>query len=567
VTVSVLAAAVAGTWAFACDDPPPVTPAALAARAELGRRLFFDPAVSRTGRVSCSQCHDPEHGFSDRSHPSQDEFGPMSRRSMPVTDLPGGPMHSDGEFKDVRALLEARLLPFEDLALDRREAALSTFGVHINSYGNPDGPTPGLVPVASRVAEDGHYARAFAAAFGTTDPSIDRVMDALQAYMATLRTQPNALDRFVAGDDAALAPAARRGLALFTGKARCSTCHVVEPTDGRAPLRDGRFHDTGIAWRTARAQGSDDPARDADEGRAAHGRRAAERRRDKMRFKTPSLRDVARRAPFMHDGSLATLADVIEFYDAGGARHFGLDASIRPLGLTSEEKDELLSFLFALSGRERAGLAPAPARRTTTVRLVQPDGTPIVNAAVGVEPAGERFAGASSATAALRTDRRGRVTFTFPNCTHVRLRVEGHGIAGARLLPDVAGDAELVAVPQDVVALRVLSGPDDLPDQIRATPASTVDELGRPALKRDGEPIAFRLVRALSKSEGLYVARVGAETRGSARRTLVPRGDGGAAFIVQSDLDFVGGGLTFVDMRPPRAVVEARPASSSTGQR
>src|SRR5262245_15556248 len=140
-------AAAAGTWAFAGGEGVPriaPVPAEMrAARVELGRRLFFDPAVSRTGRVSCAQCHDPDQGFTDKAHPSQDEFGPMTRRSMPVTDLPAGPMHSDGEFKDVRALLAARLLPFEDLEEERRDAAVRSFGLHLDPYGNPDGPKPG----------------------------------------------------------------------------------------------------------------------------------------------------------------------------------------------------------------------------------------------------------------------------------------------------------------------------------------------------------------------------------------------------------------------------------------
>jgi cytochrome c peroxidase len=564
-TVSVLAAA-AGTWAFAGGDQArkeaPVTAETLAARVELGRRLFFDPAVSRTGRVSCAQCHDPEHGFTDKAHPSQDEFGPMSRRAMPLLDLPHGPMHSDGEFADVRELLEARLLPFDDLAGTRRIETLSRFGVHFDAYGNPDGAKPGVVPVAQRVAADGFYASSFSAAFGESVPTIDGVMDALDAYLSSLRAAPNGLDRFLAGEDGALAPSARRGLALFSGKARCSTCHLVEAADGRAPLRDGLFHDTGIAWRSARAKGSDDPARDADQGLGAHGRRVAERRRDGMKFKTPSLREAARRGPFMHDGSLATLADVIAYYDAGGAHHPGLDPVLRPLALTEDEKTDLLSFLFALSGPERAGLAPAPVRGTTTVRFVEPDGTPIAGAAVGIEPAGDRFRGAAAEPAALRTDARGRVTFEFPNCTHVRLRVGNHGVAGARVLPDFVDNAELVAVPQDCVALRVLTDGTGLPDQVRATPAQTVDSLTRPVAKAEGDPLFFKLVRALSKSEGIYVTRIGNDAPGSVRRTLLPRGGDGAVTVVQADLDLTGGGLTYVDLRPAKATA-APPTTSA----
>lgn len=561
-------AAAAGTWAFAggAGDVTPAPDDQRAARVELGRRLFFDPIVSRTGRFSCAQCHDPGHGFTDMSQPSLDEFGPMARRSMPLTDLPQGPMHSDGEFKDVRDLLGARLLPFDDLDNERRLATLSRFGIHFDAYGNPDGVPPALVPVAQRVTQDGLYARAFTAAYGNSVPTIDRVMESIDAYVASLRTQPNAFDRFIAGEEDALTPSARRGLALFTGKASCATCHLVEPVDGRAPLRDGKFHDTGVSWRTALAQGSDDPARDGDQGRAAHERRGAEKQRDRMRFKTPSLRDVGKRGPFMHDGSLATLADVIAMYDKGGTRHPGLDPAIRRLDLTPDEKDDLLSFLFALSGPDRAGIAAPPVRggRTTTVRLVEPDGRPIAGAAVGVEPEGDRFSGEAATTALLRTDARGRITFAFPNCTHVRLRVEGHGVANGRLLPDVSGDVDLIAVPQDSAALRVLSDGEGLPRQIRAVPMLKVDAVGRPAEPREGDSLVFTLARALSADEGVYVARLDKDVRGSTRRTLVPRGGNGSVTAAQADVDVTGGAMTYVDLRPP---LTAKSAPVAGGER
>jgi len=555
--------AAAGAWAAPGVPAGAVADARHAARVELGRRLFFDPVVSRTGRKSCASCHDPEHGFTDLAHPSQDEFGPMARRAMPVTDLPNGPMHADGEFRDVRDLLAARLVPFDQLDHDRRVAALHTFGLQIDPYGNLEGGRPGLVPVAQRVAADGFYASSFVAAFDDPTPTIDRVMDAVEAYVGSLRTGASPFDRYLAGEDAALAAPARRGLALYVGKANCGTCHLIAAVDGRPPLRDGKFHDTGISWRTAKAKGLLDPAKDGDLGRAAHERRGDDRRRDAMEFKTPSLRDVARRGPFMHDGSLATLADVVAYYDKGGARHPGLDAALHPLALSEDEKDDLLAFLLALSAPERAGLAAPTAAfgRATTVRLVDPDGKPIAEAAVGVEPAGDRFDGDAPRPTLilLRSDATGRVTFPFPRCTHVEIRVEGHGVAGGRLLPDVAGDAELVAVPENAVAIRVLCDGTDLPDQIRAVPTATVDARTRPVAPQEGDALVFVRSLKISASEAVYVARPSFDKHVSVRRTLIPKGAGGAAMIVQADVDLSPGGFTSIDMRPPR------PATSLTG--
>jgi cytochrome c peroxidase len=132
------------------------------------------------------------------------------------------------------------------------------------------------------------------------------------------------------GDTAALSTVAKRGLQLFTGKAGCSDCHV-------GPLfTDGEFHNTGVAWRDGAY---------ADSGRALVARRAE----DVGRFKTPSLRNVARTSPYMHDGSIGSLADVIEFYDGGGRANPRLDPMIRPLRLTADEKRALLEFLAALT--------------------------------------------------------------------------------------------------------------------------------------------------------------------------------------------------------------------------
>jgi cytochrome c peroxidase len=146
---------------------------------------------------------------------------------------------------------------------------------------------------------------------------------ALAAYVRSILAGDSRFDRFVNGDRAALSRQERSGLELFRGKANCTACHVG-PT-----LSDHALHNTGVAWKN-------DGLTDAGGGNG--------------KFKTPTLREIARTAPYMHNGSLATLQDVIDHYDHGGNRHALLDPEIRPLHLTAAEKQQLRAFLEGLSG-------------------------------------------------------------------------------------------------------------------------------------------------------------------------------------------------------------------------
>jgi cytochrome c peroxidase len=138
-------------------------------------------------------------------------------------------------------------------------------------------------------------------------------------------------DRFINGDREALTTDQQAGLQIFRGKGNCTACHVG-PT-----FSDERFHNTGVAWRDGRF---------VDDGRFEVTRAEG----DRGAFKTPTLRESARTAPYMHDGSLLTLRDVIDYYDRGGNANPGLDAELRPLRLTAAEKDALVAFLSALNG-------------------------------------------------------------------------------------------------------------------------------------------------------------------------------------------------------------------------
>jgi len=151
---------------------------------------------------------------------------------------------------------------------------------------------------------------------------------ALASYVRSILSGDSPYDRFINGDPAALTEEHRAGLQIFRGKGNCTACHVG-PT-----FTDERLHNTGVAWRDGQL---------ADVGAG------------KGTFKTPTLREVARTAPYMHDGSLATLEDVIEFYDGGGRPNPNLDSEMRPLHLTAGEKRALVVFLQALSGVIREG--------------------------------------------------------------------------------------------------------------------------------------------------------------------------------------------------------------------
>ena len=159
---------------------------------------------------------------------------------------------------------------------------------------------------------------------------------ALASFVRTILSGNSPYDRFTNGDAQSLSGQARLGLSIFRGKGRCTTCHAGPN------LTDERFHNPGVAWPGAQLR---DPGRFAVSGNPE----------DRGAFKTPTLREAVRTAPYMHDGSLATLNDVVEYYDKGGNPNPGLDSDLRQLHLTVEEKRALVAFLRSLSGTVREG--------------------------------------------------------------------------------------------------------------------------------------------------------------------------------------------------------------------
>lgn len=275
-----------------------------AAKIELGRTLFFDPVLSADGSMSCSSCHQPGRYFTDgrpRAVGIHDRVGARNVPSL-FNVVYGRSFFWDGRAPSLEDQVLQPIQGENELGLE-------------------------LDVLVRRLATRERYRAAFAKAFG--DSTIDplRVSGAIAAYLRTLRSGNAPFDQFMYGDTTAMSADARKGFRLFVGRANCAVCHT-------APLfTDHQFHNTGVSY------GSADAGRFAVTGRPA----------DRGAFKTPSLRNVAATPPYMHDGSLATLGDVIEHYDRGGTPNPYLDAEIQPLRLTAAEKRQLIAFLEALT--------------------------------------------------------------------------------------------------------------------------------------------------------------------------------------------------------------------------
>jgi cytochrome c peroxidase len=267
--------------------------------------LFFDPVLSGSRARSCASCHNPGLSWGDGLARSiGDGQQAMGLRAPTLLDIAWVPrLGWDGKFRNLESVAFAPItsaanmnLP-EKVLLERLEAI------------------PG-------------YVRSFVEAFDEGPITRAKIESALATYERSIVSQTAPFDRWVMGDEHAIDADAKRGFALFRGKARCAECH-----SGFA-FTDGSFHDIGSAT-------------GEDIGR---GRLFPTSIKLRYAFKTPTLRDVARRAPYMHDGALATLEDVIALYDRGGIARESRSELIAPLGLSATEKSDLIAFLQTLTG-------------------------------------------------------------------------------------------------------------------------------------------------------------------------------------------------------------------------
>jgi cytochrome c peroxidase len=298
-------------------DPVPIPPGnpQTPQKIELGRLLFFDPRLSVDGTIACASCHDPALGWSNGLSFAFGVRGRTGRRSAPTVL---NAAYYDTLFWDGRAP-----------SLEEQAKGPLTNPIEM---GGQDGAA-----IAARVAEVPGYATRFAGVFGPGPVTFDAVVNAIAAYERTLLAANSPFDRYTyGGDRSALSAAQVRGLALFKDKdgPNCAKCHRFD--DFSALMTDLRFHNVGV--------GSDHP--DPDVGREA----VTGRPEDRGRFRTPSLRNIALTAPYMHDGRFATLGQVVDFYAKGGTKNPNLDPDIRPFDITPAQKADLVAFLNALTG-------------------------------------------------------------------------------------------------------------------------------------------------------------------------------------------------------------------------
>jgi cytochrome c peroxidase len=286
--------------------------------ADLGRLLFIDPNLSSTGKVSCASCHMPEKAFSNGEEKGIGVHERRTRRNVP-------------------SLFNIAYRPL--MRWDGYASTIENFMKYpINGVNEMDFHYLDKVPAYIR--SQPHYVQAIRSTMGVEEIEFDQVARALAAYQRTLTSGNSAFDRYYYGKDkSALSKEAQLGFKLFTGKAQCSQCHTLG--HDYSLFMDHKYHDLGVSWDLVKKEYGD--------------RGLGEISTDDLsgRFLTPSLRNVALTAPYMHDGSLKTLDDVIDFFNRGGKPSPRLDPLMKPLGLTVAERKALVVFLESLTGDQQ----------------------------------------------------------------------------------------------------------------------------------------------------------------------------------------------------------------------
>jgi cytochrome c peroxidase len=291
------------------------------AKEKLGRMLFFDPILSGGHTISCASCHNPSLSWADNQKLASGS-GRMKLHTPTIIDVAWVPVLGwDGKFRSLESVAFGPLL-------------------------NPDNMNNTEAEIVSRLTKIPGYVEAFSRAFpGVTHaggPSgavvtRPRIEQAIATFERTVLAAPAPFDRWIDGDENAIGVSAKRGFILFNDKAGCANCH-----EGPS-LSDFSFHDIGLAKEDDIGRGRLFPT----SVKLRHG------------FKVPTLRDVARRAPYMHDGSIPTLEAVVDAYDTGGVDRPSRSEFIHPLGLSLAEKQDLVAFLRTLTGDPAPFALPA----------------------------------------------------------------------------------------------------------------------------------------------------------------------------------------------------------------
>lgn len=306
--------------AFPANNPP------TAATIALGRVLFYDPRVSLDGTIACSSCHDPRRYFTDNTTVSTGVGGLKGTRNAPT-------------------VLNAAYLPFQfwdGRAISLEQQAGSPIVNPVEMREKDD------AALVSKLKAEGRYGPMFQHAFGSPDITMGRVENCLASFERTLLSGNAPFDRYeYSGDKAALTESQIRGLAVFLdpGHGNCAVCHTINKEF--ALFTDGKFHNTG--------EGVGDSGEFADVGRYHETKVVT----DTGAFLTPSLRNVANTAPYMHDGHLRTLKEVVDFYAGQGNSNPYLDPEMKKIHLTGREREDLVAFLQSLTGTVPPDAEPA----------------------------------------------------------------------------------------------------------------------------------------------------------------------------------------------------------------
>jgi cytochrome c peroxidase len=298
----------------------PLTPDKIA----LGRRLYYDPLLSVDKSVACATCHHPDYGFSDGK--------PVSNGFQQKTGTRNSPTVFNSAY-------------FETQFWDGRAPSLEKQAE--GPVQNPVEMAHTLNGVEDRLNADPSYRDQFAKVFGPGRITYDMVSKAIASFERTVISANSPFDRWKYGhDEKAVSASAKRGFLVFTSptKGNCAVCHLVG--NDYALFTDNKFHNIGVGANMDRVK---------DEGRFAITKDQTHR----GAFKTPSLRNIALTAPYMHDGSLKTLKDVIDYYIGGGNSNAQLDKNIHVLDfLSGQERADLLAFLRSLTGSVPPNVGP-----------------------------------------------------------------------------------------------------------------------------------------------------------------------------------------------------------------
>lgn len=292
--------------------PAPVDNPITAQKVALGKALFFDPRLSGSGAIACASCHNPALGWQDGLRRGVGHNGALlPRRTPTILNVAWAePLFWDGRADTLEEQAKGPIAAATEMNM----------------------PLDRGVAVVRGIAG---YRAGFAAAFPGEPISIETIVKAIASYQRTVVSGVAPFDRWVGGDGNAIPDSAKRGFLLFNTKAGCAACH------SGWRLTDDGFHDIGLP--------------DKDEGRARimPGVEILDHA-----FKTPTLRNIAERAPYMHDGSIPTLVAVIDHYDGGFVDRASLAPEVRRPKLTAPEKADLLAFMQSLSSRDMAVVLP-----------------------------------------------------------------------------------------------------------------------------------------------------------------------------------------------------------------